>query len=119
MGKAPIPTVPSTRNGGIYKYIYRGVSSNGDDDWESVALGGALTILFSLLFFLPDSLLFHPSNLHEVVQRARASYNPRSRVPGFDSRVRGSLYVYESVYDSTYDFMDDLYSRQIGIQFSR
>jgi hypothetical protein len=34
------------------------VGSDGDDDWESVALGGALKILFSLLFFLPNYLLF-------------------------------------------------------------
>jgi hypothetical protein len=66
MGKTPIPTVPSTRNGGMYKYV-----GGDDDDWEFVALGGALTILFSLLFFIPDSLLFYPS------QRARPSYNPR------------------------------------------
>jgi hypothetical protein len=31
--------------------------------------------------------------------------------------LKGCLHVYESVYDSPYDFMHDLHAGQIGIQF--
>jgi hypothetical protein len=51
---------------------------------RAFALGGVLAICF--LFFLPVSLPSPLPNLHEVVQRARPSYNPRGMCPRWADR---------------------------------